>query len=197
MPRARRKRSHKVGNSRPGKNRRRQAAVAKNLAAGMGQEEALLEAGYSPTTARKIAYQVVRHPVIQSLLTDSCQRIMQKRNMEFDAILEPYFDGLKAPLIVKSTQLGDAQIARDPKTGEPFPDYHTRIASADRLVDLHRQQGAQGEDPKPPGPPVNIQVNFIKTPTQHPSPRVSTKPTIQAQGTGSPVPKVAFVSSKR
>ena len=163
----------------------------------MGQEEALLEAGYSPTTARKIAYQVVRHPVIQSLLTDSCQRIMQKRNMEFDAILEPYFDGLKAPLIVKSTQLGDAQIARDPKTGEPFPDYHTRIASADRLVDLHLQKGAQGEDQKPPGPPVNIQVNFIKTPTQHPSPRVSTKPTIQAQGTGSPVPKVAFVSSKR
>jgi hypothetical protein len=40
---------------------------------------------------------------------------------------------------------------------------------------------------------MNIQVNFIKTPTHHPSPIATTKPTVQTQGAASSAPKVAFV----
>lgn len=183
----------------PGINRTRQRALAVNLAKGMAPEPAMIDAGYSPTTARKKAFQVIRQPVIQSLLTESCQRIMQKREMEFDAILEPYFDGLKAAVIVKSTQLGDAQIPKDPATGEPFPDHHTRMAAADRLIEFHRPKGTQAEDNQPPpAPPVNIQVRFIKpAASRDPIPSSLPTPSAQADGASFPVPKVAFVNNRR
>ena len=62
---------------------------------------------------------------------------MKEENEEFDAIVRPIVKALKAPLIVKSTQLGDAQIPKDPETGEPFPDHQTRMAAADRLIELY------------------------------------------------------------
>ena len=55
---------------------------------------------------------------------------MRRRQIQFDEIVEPYFDALKAPLIVKSTQLGKAQET-------PFPDHALRMNAADRLVDLY------------------------------------------------------------
>lgn len=183
----------------PGINRTRQRALALNLAKGMAPEPAMIDAGYSPTTARKKAFQVIRQPVIQSLLTESCQRIMQKREMEFDAVLEAYFDALEAPVIVKSTQLGDVHIPKDPTTGKPFPDHHTRMAAADRLIDLHRPKSTQAEDNQPPPvSPVNIQVKFIKTPANSlPTPIIPTTPNVQTAAAISTVPTPSFVRSRR
>jgi hypothetical protein len=127
----------KVGNSRPGKNRRRQKAAAKNLATGMSQEAAMVEAGYSESYARSHGYAVVKRPYIQSIVTEAVDRVMKEQNMEFDAIVRPLVMALGAPLIVKSTQLGNAQITKDPETGKPFPDHQTRMAAADRLIELY------------------------------------------------------------
>lgn len=62
---------------------------------------------------------------------------MKEQNKEFEAIVRPIVMALDAPMIVKSTQLGDAQIPKDPVTGEPFPDHQTRMAAADRLIELY------------------------------------------------------------
>jgi len=90
----------------------------------------MVEAGYSATYARSHAYSVVKRPYIQSILTDACDRILARQNMEFDALLKPYFDGLTAKVIVKNQQLEDAQEI-------DLPDHATRMNAADRLVELY------------------------------------------------------------
>jgi hypothetical protein len=114
----------------PDRNVRRQRATAQNLAKGMTVEKAMLDAGYSPSYAHDQGYKAIKRPCIQSVFTDSCERILAKRQMQFDELVEPYFDGLKAKVIVKSQQLGDAQETE-------FPDHALRMNAADRLVDLY------------------------------------------------------------
>jgi len=144
----------------PNRNVSRQGATAQNLAKGMTVEKAMLEAGYSPNYAHDQGYKAVKRPCIQSIFTESCERIIRKREMEFDEIVEPYFDALKAPLIVKSTQLGDAQVPKDPETGKPFPDYRLRMEAADRIVDLFG--GKPQEVEMPSEPPKGITIIFQK-----------------------------------
>jgi hypothetical protein len=145
---------------RPDRNVRRQQAAAINLAKGMTIEKAMLQAGYSPSYAHDQGYRAVKRPCIQSMFTDSCERIMAKRQVRFDEIVEPYFDALKASLIVKSVQLGDAQIPKDPETGEPFPDHALRMDAADRIVDLFG--GKPREVEMPSEPPKGITINIYK-----------------------------------
>src|SRR5690349_12484362 len=95
-----------MGNSRVGKNRQRQLAAAKNLARGMNPEEALVAAGYSPSTARKNGYAIVRQPYIQSLLTESCQRVLAMRHKQIDALLVSYVDALDARILFTNPQSG-------------------------------------------------------------------------------------------
>jgi hypothetical protein len=141
-------------------NLRRQRTTAENLAQGMKPQEAMVAAGYSPLYVQHQGYKAIKRPCIQSQFTDSCERIMQKREMQFDEIVEPYFDALKAPLIVKSTQLGDAQVPKDPETGEPFPDYRLRMDAADRIVNLY---GGKPRDVEMPSePPKGLTIIFEK-----------------------------------
>lgn len=193
MSRATGKSRRRVG-ARTGKNHRRQVAAARNLAAGMNPTEALVEAGYSETTAEKRAYQVVRQPIIQSLLTDSCERIMSKRKMDFDAILEPLFDSLHANIIVKSAQYGTKEL--------DLPDHAIRMAASDRLIDLYRTKGGQceEEEEKPDRPRVMFQINFIKTPTKHNHSPVVIDPMMPLPTSSQservpPAPRVAFIKS--
>ncbi len=152
-----------------------------------------MEAGYSETTAKKRAYQVVQQPVIQSILTESCQRIMSKRQIDFDAILEPLFDSLGAKIIVKSAQFGTKEV--------DLPDHEIRMAASDRLIDLYRTKGKQSaEEEKPERPPVIFQVNFIDAPTAHTPKQVTGGPTIPLKTSSQseqvpPVPRVTFVKS--
>ncbi len=178
------KRRAKVG-ARIGKRRRRQVAVAKNLAAGMNPTEALVEAGYSKTTAQKRAYQVVRQPAIQSILTESCERILSKRQMDFDAILEPLFDSLHAKIIVKNSQ---AMTAKE----VDLPDHDIRMAASDRLMNLYRGKGGQNEEEQQERPRILFQVNFIDTPIVQDAKPVFSSPPSQSV---SPVPRVTFVKS--
>lgn len=117
--------------------KQRHLKTAKNVAKGMSPVSAMVEAGYSESYARSHGYAVVKRPYIQSIVTEAVDRVMKQENKEFDAIVRPLVKALDAPLIVKSTQLGDAQIPKDPETGEPFPDHQTRMAAADRLIDLY------------------------------------------------------------
>lgn len=126
---------------RPSLNKKRQAKAAKNLAKGMSTQEALVEAGYSESYAASKGYRAVKLPAIQSIFTESCQRIMAKRHLEFDQLLEPYFEALTAKVIVRSTQLGDAQ------EGD-LPDHPLRMSAADRLVQLFGG-GKSAEKPEP------------------------------------------------
>lgn len=135
---------------RPDRNIRRQRATAENLAKGMTTEKAMLQAGYSPSYAHDQGYKAIKRPCIVSAFTDSCERIMQKRQIQFDEIVEPYFDALNAPLMVKSTQLGDAYMPLDPKTQLPYPDHAIRMEAAGHLIDLHGGRPREMELPSEP-----------------------------------------------
>ena len=141
-------------------NLRRQRATAENLAKGMKPQEAMIAAGYSPLYAQHQGYRAIKRPCIQSAFTNSCERIRQEYQMLFDAIVRPYFDALDAPLIVKSTQFGDAQIPKDPETQQPFPDNALRMDAADRIVDLY---GGKPRDVEMPSePPKGLTVIIQK-----------------------------------
>ena len=148
-----------VGKSAATKSRLQRKAVAKNLAMGMKPEEALIEAGYSPTTARKKAYRVIRHPEVQSLLTESVARVLTEENKKFDDIVRPYVKALGACVVVKSTQLGVA-------SETTIPDHSIRMEAASHLTKLYQPKNAedQEEEARKSGPPVILQINFIKSP---------------------------------
>jgi hypothetical protein len=135
--------------------------IAEGLAKGLTQMQAVLEAGYAASTAQKKAYAIVKRPLVQSALTDTCERILAKRKMQFDEIVEPYFDALNAPLIVKSAQLGDAYMPLEPKTQKPYPDHAVRMAAADRIVDLYGGKPRDVEMPTEP-PPKGLTIIFQK-----------------------------------
>jgi hypothetical protein len=142
-------------------NLRRQRATQENLAKGMAPQEAMIAAGYSPLYVQHQGYKAVKRPCIQSAFTDSCERIFRERNIPFDRMVGRIVDALDAPLIVKSTQLGDAQIPKDPETGEPFPDHVLRMAAADRLIDLYGGKPREVEMPTEP-PPKGLTIIFQK-----------------------------------
>jgi phage terminase small subunit len=122
---------------RPGRNVTRQKKAAKNLAKGMPQVTALIEAGYSADYASAQGYAAVKRPCIQSILTHLVEKVMTRRKMPMERIIEPYLDALDAPMVVKSTTEGIATIARDPDTQEIIPDHDVRMKAADRLTDLY------------------------------------------------------------
>ncbi len=148
------------------KGRLRRKAVARNLAIGMKPEEALLKAGYSPTTARKKAYQVIRHPEVQSLLTESVARVLTEENKKFDDIVRPYVKALEATIVVKMPAAGVA-------VQTSVVDHSTRMVAATYLIGLYRPKRKQSEDHeiKADAPSVNIHIHFIETrKSQNPRP---------------------------
>ena len=80
--------------------------------------------------------------------------------MQFDELVEPYFDGLKANVIVKSQQLGDARETE-------FPDHALRMNAADRLVDLYGGKPRDVEMPTEP-PPKGLTIIFQKEASARP-----------------------------
>jgi hypothetical protein len=141
-------------------NLRRQRATAENLAKGMGAQEAMVAAGYSPLYAQHQGYKAIKRPCIQSQFTESCERIMQARRIPFDRMVERYFEALDAPLIVKSTQLGDAYMPIEPKSQQPYPDHALRMDAADRIIDLYG--GKPREVEMPTETPKGLTIIFQK-----------------------------------
>ena len=141
---------------RPDRNVRLQRATAQNLAKGMTVEKAMLDAGYSPSYAHDQGYKAVKRPCIQSQFTESCARLFAKHNLPFDRMVEPFVEALNAPLMVKSTQLGDAYMPLDPKTQKPYPDHALRMEAAGHLIDLHGGKPREVEMPSEPTKGITI-----------------------------------------
>ena len=98
--------------------------IAEGLAQGLTQVKAVEEAGYSPMTAQKKAYDIVKRPLVQSALTEALER----QGMTFDRILKPVVDALDATIIART-------LAGLVKT--KLPDYRIRLEAHGRLVSLY------------------------------------------------------------
>ncbi len=126
--------------------------VALGLARGLTQIEAVKQAGYSESTAEKKAYRIVRHPQVQSVLTEALEAL----GVTARKIMQPVIDGLEACEVVRSK---DGDILADD------PDHRVRLQAHDRAVALYGQ-GKGAEHPAPgldqPAPTYNIQINFVK-----------------------------------
>ena len=139
--------------------------MALGLAKGLSQIEAVKQAGYADSTAEKKAYRIVRHPQVQSVLTETLEAL----GVTARQILQPIKDGLEACEVVKTE---DGKILTD------YPDHKIRFMALDRAVALYGL-GKGAEHPAPgldsqPSPTYNIQVNFVapKEPEPTPSPKV-------------------------
>lgn len=185
-----------VGKSAAIKNRLRRKAVARYLAMGMKPEKALLEAGYSSTTARKKAYLVIRHPEVQSLLTESVERVLAEEKKQFVDIVRPYVKALGACVVVKSTQLGVA-------SETTIPDHSIRMEAANQLTKLYQPRNAEDheEEAGESGLPVVLQINFIKSPLDKDAKPfglpLSNSRQVLPEKKDVSVPQVSFVQSKR
>ena len=75
--------------------RKDQRAVAEGLARGLNKREAVRQAGYSPMTAEKKAYAIVKRPLVQSALTEA---LGSRQGVTFDHILQPVVDARRSSL---------------------------------------------------------------------------------------------------
>lgn len=98
--------------------------AAQNYARGMSKRDALIEAGYSESTANKSAAAVFNRPLVQSELT----RALKKVGVTFEKIVQPIADGLRAKKSFLHNKLG--LITTDEA------DHLVRLAAADRAIDL-------------------------------------------------------------
>ncbi len=141
--------------------------MALGLAQGLSQIEAVKQAGYSDSTAEKKAYRIVRHPQVQSVLTEALEAL----GVTARQIMQPVIDGLEACEVVKTE---DGKILTD------HPDHKIRFMAHDRAVQLYGL-GKGAEHPAPgldqPSPTYLINVNFVS-----PKDRAAT-----------PLPEVGFV----
>lgn len=174
--------------------KRRRKAVVKNLAKGMSATQALVKAGYAYTAANSEGYRIIKHPEIQSRLTEAVARVLAKEKLEFDAIVEPYVNALKAKVVVKNAQLLQAAETE-------IPDHSVRMEAAAHLTKLYQPKNVEDEEKEAGSekPPVLVQVNFLEAGANPPvSPViVSPQPSTAAKGAPPPLPRVAFGNGKR
>lgn len=172
---------------------RRRKAVAKNLAKGMSATAALVAAGYSKISAHSEGYRVIKHPEIQSKLTEAVERVLARERAEFDAIVEPWVQALKAKVVVKNSQLLQAAETE-------IPDHSVRMEAAAHLTKLYQPKNIEDEENESGNekPPVLVQVNFIEAGAKPASPViVSPQPSTMAKGAPPPLPRVSFGNGKR
>ncbi len=182
------------GRPKTSETRRRRKAVAKNLVSGMGATEALVAAGYAPHSAKCEGYRIIKHPEIQSRLTEAVARVLAKEQAEFDAIVEPFVKALKAKVVVKNSQLLQAAETE-------IPDHSVRMEAAAHLTKLYQPKNVEDEENTAGNekPPVLVQVNFIEAGAKPPASPVivSPQPSTAAKGAPPPLPRVAFGNGKR
>jgi hypothetical protein len=127
--------------------RKDQSKVAEGLARGLNKREAVRQAGYSPMTAEKKAYAIVKRPLVQSALTEALER----QGMTFGRILKPVIHALDATVI-------DRTLAGSVQTN--LPDQRIRLEAHDRLVRLYG--GTPRASEIPPLPPRGLVVIIQK-----------------------------------
>ena len=184
----------KPGRPKPSETRRKRKAVAKNLLKGMGTTEALVAAGYSPHSANCEGYRIIKHPEIQSRLTEAVARVLAKEQADFDDIVAPYVKALKAKVVVKNSQLLQAAETE-------IPDHSLRMEAAAHLTKLYQPKNVEDEENEAGDkkPPVLVQVNFVQAGAKPPASPVvvSPQPSTMAKGAPPPLPRVSFGNGKR
>ncbi|MFN3076838.1 MAG: terminase small subunit [Alphaproteobacteria bacterium] len=173
--------------------KRRRNAIVKNLAKGMSATAALVAAGYSKTSANSEGYRVIKHPEIQSKLTEAVARVLAEEKKQFEDIVRPYVRALDAKVIVRAPG-----VVAESK----IPDHSVRMEAAAHLTKLYQPKNAEDEEKEAgkTGPPVVYQINFIEAGSKQPAPPVlvsSSPPSPAPQGAPPPVPRVSFVHGKR
>lgn len=173
--------------------KRRRKAIVSNLAKGMSATAACVAAGYSPVAANSEAYRIIKHPEIQSKLTEAVARVLAEEKKQFDDIVRPYVKALDAKVIVKAPgRVAESKI----------PDHAIRMEAAAHLTKLYQPKNAEDEEKEAgkTGPPVVYQINFIEAGSKQPAPPVlvsSSPPSPAPKGAPPPVPRVSFVHGKR
>lgn len=158
--------------------RSRARRVAKGLASGLSEQAACVAAGYSPSTAKGMGYQIAKRPLVQSMLTDAAEAVMRETQRDLRDVVRPYFQGLTARVVVKSGQTLEA-------VETSIPDHPTRMDAADRIVDLFGGRPREVEMPAPPVP--GLVVNIYRDGPPKAGPKtidVTDRTKIQPQGEG-------------
>ena len=143
--------------------------IAEGLAQGLTQVKAVEEAGYSPMTAQKKAYDIVKRPLVQTALTEALER----QGMTFERILKPVVDALDATVIAHT-------LAGPVKT--KLPDHRIRLEAHNRLVSLYG--GTPRASEIPPMPANGLVVIIQKESENQPKPAVDARPKTQILPTG-------------
>lgn len=159
--------------------------MARGLAKGLTVPEAGIKAGYSEQFSNTGLYKVVKRPRVQSLFTDACERLMAERGIGMLEVIRPYFDGLTAPLIVKSTQLGDAYMPIEPKSQLPYPDHGIRMDAADRIVNLFGGKPREVDMPAEAAKGLVVIIAKDGVSAEKAAVDITPKATIEARGEGS------------
>ena len=138
--------------------------IAEGLAQGLTQVKAVEEAGYSPMTAQKKAYDIVKRPLVRTALTEALER----QGMTFDRILKPVVDALDATVVAHT-------LAGPVKT--KLPDHRIRLEAHNRLVRLYG--GTPRASEIPPMPANGLVVIIQKESENQPKPAVDARPKTQ------------------
>jgi hypothetical protein len=117
--------------------------VAEGLARGLGKREAVLQAGYSSSTAEKKAYLIVSRPVD----TVDPHQDARTAGVTFDRILQPVIDALDATVVTRTLE-GPVKTK--------LPDHRIRLEAHDRVIKLYG--GAPRATDIPPAPPGGLTV---------------------------------------
>lgn len=162
--------------------------LVKELAKGLSVTEAGVKAGYTEHYAKSGLFQSIKRPCIQSAFTDACESVMRERGIGLVHVVKPYFDALDAPLIVKSTQLGDAYKPIDPATKLPFPDHAIRMTAAEKITELFGGKPRDIEMPAPPAKGLLVIINKEGGTVEAKTIEVHGRTTIQPEGEANPKP---------
>lgn len=150
--------------------------AAQNRAKGMSKRQALLQAGYSESTATKASTRMFERPLVQSELT----RALARQNITFDKIVKPIADGLVATKSFLHNKLGLITTQE--------PDHLVRLASADRAIDLMGGVPKVGEA-IPASTGLNVFIAVDNGQAERVQPRPAIHPTQPTQGVIDAVPE--------
>lgn len=143
--------------------------VAEGLARGLSKREAVRQAGYSSSTAEKKAHLIVNRPVIQSILTETLERLV----VTFDRVLQPVIDALDATLVVRTLE---------GLVKTKLPDHRIRLEAHDRVIKLYGGAPRATEIPPPPPRGFVVIVQRDGGPSEQQKPVDVTPRKIEPQG---------------
>lgn len=119
--------------------------VAQGLLAGKSDVAAVIDAGYSPETARTQAYEIVRRPSVQSELTEA----LRARGLTPDKMAGVIAEAAEAKMIVYNPDVGEGVLV-------DLPAHAIRLKAYDRWERAHGYVPQKIEMPSPPSKGLTV-----------------------------------------